>query len=451
VKGITYDFNIFNPGHPWHISTDSVGGNTIHLVSSGQTGAPNDNGLVTFTPNNSHPPLLYYTCAFHPLMGYRIHVIDGYCVEDMNNLGPGVYTVKVMDANSQIFTASYTIADPPLLTADASANSPVCTGGTLQLMGTPTDGTPGYSYHWTGPAGFSSTVQNPVLNNFSAGLAGTYTFTVTDANGCVATNHVTVSSAPQLFVSCDVASEVSCHGASDGSVQVTASGGTPPYTGDGLYTGLQSRTITYTVSDDLGCIAVCSTTLNDPPLTAVTGFTPSSGCPGDVITITGANLNSTVDVLFNGQSADGFIIVDDTSVQAQVPAGASSGAITISSFCEDAVSVNPFTVTPCIAVDDTLLVKFYIQGYYIGGNTMPSTLFDAGFSANNTDCDSVTVLLYSALDVSLPAYSFSGIVQTNGLLTCIFPDAATGNDYYIAVLHRNAMETWSAVPVTMAA
>jgi hypothetical protein len=46
-------------------------------------------------------------------------------------------------------------------------------------------------------------------------------------------------------------------------------------------------------------------------------------------------------------------------------------------------------------------------------------------------------------------YSSNGVLNTNGTATIAFPDSAIGSSYYIAIKHRNAIETWSAAPVTI--
>ena len=62
-----------------------------------------------------------------------------------------------------------------------ASNSPVHEGDTIYLFGGPGGMA---SYHWTGPNGFVSTEQNPVLPNVTAAMAGTYTLTITDSSGC---------------------------------------------------------------------------------------------------------------------------------------------------------------------------------------------------------------------------------------------------------------------------
>ena len=84
----------------------------------------------------------------------------------------------------------------------------VCFNTLLQLSGATTAGNTFYSYSWSGPAGFSSSLYNPVINNVSAVNAGTYTVLVRiDTNNCsaMATIGVAVNTpdtpvvAPQIF------------------------------------------------------------------------------------------------------------------------------------------------------------------------------------------------------------------------------------------------------------
>ena len=112
TKGITYSFIVMNTiGHTFHISTDSIGGNSTNIVKNGQFPVPTaiSNGTYSFKPNGSIQSQVYYPCAIHTFMGWRIHLQDGLCVEDPANFHAGIYTVVVTDANGCATTAQYTM------------------------------------------------------------------------------------------------------------------------------------------------------------------------------------------------------------------------------------------------------------------------------------------------------------------------------------------------------
>ncbi|KAA9331527.1 T9SS type A sorting domain-containing protein [Hymenobacter busanensis] len=76
--------------------------------------------------------------------------------------------------------------------ATAGSNGPLCAGSSLNL--TASGGT---SYSWTGPNGFTSTLQNPSISNVTTAASGTYTVTVTSGTiSAQATTSVTVNAAP---------------------------------------------------------------------------------------------------------------------------------------------------------------------------------------------------------------------------------------------------------------
>lgn len=129
----------------------------------------------------------------------------------------------------------------------------------------------------------------------------------------------------------------------------------------------------------------------------------------------------------------------------------SSGVFTstfINSFgCDSIVTLN-LTVLPNIA---TLNLKAFIQGCYQGASQMSAILYDAGISSDTMACDSVVVELRQALFPYANAYSVVGPLNINGLMLCNFSNALIGNSYYIVVKNRNALETWSALPILFGA
>lgn len=82
-------------------------------------------------------------------------------------------------------------------------------------------GTTAYSYLWSNGA---------TTQNISGLQAGTYSVTVTDANGCTASANATLTQpAATLNTTISTASNVSCYGLSNGSLNLNVTGGTSPY------------------------------------------------------------------------------------------------------------------------------------------------------------------------------------------------------------------------------
>ena len=86
-----------------------------------------------------------------------------------------------------VVTYTLTVSATPVVTA--GSNSPVCAGSTLNLNSSPAGAS---VYSWTGPNVFTAASQNPTITNVTVAAAGTYTVTVTDANGCSSTATTTV-------------------------------------------------------------------------------------------------------------------------------------------------------------------------------------------------------------------------------------------------------------------
>ncbi|MDZ4071675.1 MAG: LamG-like jellyroll fold domain-containing protein [Sediminibacterium sp.] len=111
------------------------------------------------------------------------------------------YSVTLTNTAGCTSQASRTVTVNPTPSVTASSNSSVVLGNTLQLSA---NGTTNYS--WSGPNGFTSSLQNPVINNVTAAANGTYTVTGTNAGpGCTntASVNVTVLSTPATALKTD--------------------------------------------------------------------------------------------------------------------------------------------------------------------------------------------------------------------------------------------------------
>ncbi|MEO7488917.1 MAG: hypothetical protein ABIU77_17530, partial [Ferruginibacter sp.] len=108
-------------------------------------------------------------------------------------LAAATYSVVVADKNACTVNVPLIITQPPALTVGSiGSNSPVCVGTGLTFSSAAAGGTPAYTYSWSGPNGFTSTAQNPVLNTVTAAASGTYSLQITDSKGCIANTSNTV-------------------------------------------------------------------------------------------------------------------------------------------------------------------------------------------------------------------------------------------------------------------
>jgi gliding motility-associated-like protein len=101
----------------------------------------------------------------------------------ITNLTAGTYSNILVTLNGcpSNVAGPFTLLDPtPPASPVAGYDGPLCTGNTLHLTATTIAGS---SYSWSGPGGFTSVQQNPIINNISLSNAGLYSVTVT-VTGC---------------------------------------------------------------------------------------------------------------------------------------------------------------------------------------------------------------------------------------------------------------------------
>jgi rRNA maturation protein Nop10 len=102
-------------------------------------------------------------------------------VGNMQSNNAGLYTLTVNTPGCGTITATtLTSVTPGLSGAQALANTPVCAGGNLNLSASIRNN---YTYSWTGPNGFTSTLAEPVIPNVTTAAQGNYTVVFT-ALGC---------------------------------------------------------------------------------------------------------------------------------------------------------------------------------------------------------------------------------------------------------------------------
>lgn len=183
------------------------------------------------------------------------------------------------NATNGSLTITYTVG---LGTATPTNTGPYCVGQTIQL-----NSTAATTYSWTGPNGFSSTLQNPTVPNASAANAGIYSLT-TVLNGCTSTGTTTVVVNPLPNVNAGVDVSV-CQ---NGSVTLTASGATSYSWSPGGQTTASisvspALTTTYTVTGTTsGCVNTDQVLVTVNPIPTVNAGPDVSICSNGNTTLT---------------------------------------------------------------------------------------------------------------------------------------------------------------------
>lgn len=235
---------------------------------------------------------------------------NGATTEDLEDILSGSYSVEVTGANGCVATASFNVPDNPVvinLTGTATPNNSCDTpNGTIAVTPTPASGT--YTYLWSN----GETTQN--LNDLPP---GNYTVTVFEGANCEATANFIVgndTNAPDFSIT---VTNALC-GQSTGALDLSASGGTTPYTflwsnGEttedladvppGAYdvtlTGADgcSNTGNFTVGDDVVDINITGTTSANTVCVGSNGVVDIDVSPADTYTYLWSNGETTEDLV----------------------------------------------------------------------------------------------------------------------------------------------------------
>jgi hypothetical protein len=193
----------------------------------------------------------------------------------------GTFSFTVTDAAGATANASVTITEPTALNGTVTSGNIAVNGGTTTLTAAGSGGVPTYAYKLNNGNFVSSGI-------FTAVAAGTHTVTIRDKNGCTVTKTITITEpaqVPALVASASVTGTIACFGGTT-TVNVTATGGTAPYTGTGNFTRA-AGTYTFTVTDAAGVTDEVAITVTEP---AVLDATVTSG----TITVNGGSTTMTV-------------------------------------------------------------------------------------------------------------------------------------------------------------
>ncbi|MCB0395198.1 MAG: PKD domain-containing protein [Flavobacteriales bacterium] len=296
------------------VTVTNTNGHQIELDSTDVACFGDCTGTATANVTVPGTPPYTYTWSNGATGNGTSHTITGLCA--------GTYDVTVTDASGCEAIGSTSVNEPPaLVISHTSVNNP-CFGDALGSIDlTVSGGTSTYTYDWDN----DGTGDNNDTEDLSNLPAGTYSVTVTDANGCTITDQVVITEPTQLVVS-TVVTNVSCGGA-DGAINLTVSGGTTAYTFNWSntattedLTGISAGIYTVTVTDANGCTISITDTVIEPSAVVLSVTTVDNPCFGDQ--------SGSIDLTASGGNP-GYTFNWSNGSNAEDPTGLAAGTYTV--------------------------------------------------------------------------------------------------------------------------
>ncbi|MFM9052705.1 MAG: PKD domain-containing protein [Bacteroidota bacterium] len=335
------------------------------------------------------------------------------------SVSSGSYSYQVSDANGCVSGASVNVTQPAKLQAIATSGTIACSGGTTNVTVSATGGvTP---YNGTG------TFTVP---------AGSYSYQVSDANGCTSTASVVVTQ-PTVLVAASTATVINCNGGTS-TVSVSASGGTAPYTGTGAFT-VSAGSYNYTVSDSRGCTSVTSISVTQPAVfsVSVSASGPTTFCNGGSVTLSASGAST---YQWNNGATTASISVSSSGTY-NVTATNADGCTAVSS--NTVVTVSP-VVTPVISISANP-----------AGAVTPSTAVTFTASVTNGGSSPIYQWRRNGANVGTNSATYSNSNWVNGdVISCILTSnanctaVATANSNNIIMTVNNVVSKYVVVDIT---
>jgi len=324
-----FSSNLQNPNIP--VTTMAANGNyslmvTVGICTAMTSGAVIVNPLPTPTITSNGPVCLTQQLNLSGPGGYTFswQGPNGYSAFGNNpsipfatNLNAGTYTATATDGNNCTNTVTMVVVINPFPIISA-VGSTVCSGKTVSLSASG-----GTVYTWSGPSGFTSSDQTPLILNGDISMIGQYSVTVTNSNGCTSTSitNVHVNVLPTVTVS------VNTPVCSNQTINLNAgslTGLSYVWSGPKGFTSTQqnpqltnvetsfSGFYTVTVTDNIGCTAKEPIAVLVNPLPVVSIFSDkANGCVPVCITFSPQSTNPLQNCSWqfgDGTTATGLIV-----------------------------------------------------------------------------------------------------------------------------------------------
>lgn len=370
------------------------------------------------------------------------------------------YSVTVTDAHSCTATANTTVTVRPKPTANAGpdVNLPACSPTGIQIGGSPTasGGVPGYTYAWSPTIGLSaSNISNPTVAGIPTDT--TYTVTVTDANGCFASDAVHVhllSTSPTVSISSSNTPEWCAGTFSSTNLTANVSNGNVPFTYSWSGTNINptnsqtatvnpntAGTYTYnvTITDAANCTASATKTItvdSVPRANAGAGAGGFVTCNGTPVTIGGSPTAAGGTPPYNYSWSGGAAGVSNPSV---TPSSTTTYNVTVtdSKGCTATASVG-VTVNPLPHADaglDQFITTCTADSVTIGGSpsgSLGNPPYTYAWSpstglSSTTASNPVVKGISTTQTYTLTVTDFNGCSATDAVVVRILPSSLSVN------------------------
>ncbi len=320
---------------------------------------------------------------------------------------PGTYTLTVLSQNGCSATQQVVVtADAQAPTAQADGGILSCGTTSLTLMGN--SQTAGVTWSWTGPGGFTSTLQNP-----SANVPGTYTLTVTASNGCTAADNAILAQDANAPTATATGGIISC---SQTSLQIMGGSSIPgvtyAWTGPNGFTSTQQNptvtapgSYTLTITAGNGCQGVATAVVTpDSNLPDASAMGGTLNCTSTGIALTGNSTTQNVNYAWTGPG--GF------SSNQQNPTVTTAGTYTLT-----VTAANGCSATAVATVNND------------------SNLPNISATAPIIDCNNSTIVLNGGSTTANVTYAWTG---PNGFSSTLAdPSATAPGNYTLTVTAPN--------------
>ena len=196
----------------------SINGSSINSTCG------NSNGEVSALVSGGTVSTAYSYSWFDINLGYPGNPVGSGNATEIG-LASGSYHVIVSDDNGCLDSLTVAVSDAGGPTISFTTVDVLCFADSTGEIDLSVNGNGPFSYSWTGPTPFI----NPGTEDLINLEAGTYSVSVADSNGCVATQNITVGS-PAVGLSINSAvSNLQCYNDFSGSIDILITGGNPGY------------------------------------------------------------------------------------------------------------------------------------------------------------------------------------------------------------------------------